>query len=138
VSSSDPDDRARRNAAIVRRLVAALGARDGQAVEALLTEDVAYHFPGQNPMSGTFTGREAVMAFFGRLPTLLDGPPTMDTHDVLASEAHAADLSTLTAKRSGRAHTWRTVRVYHLVEDRISEVFVTIDDQPAFDAFLNT
>jgi uncharacterized protein len=137
VSSYDPDERARRNAAIVRRLIDALGARDGQAVEALLTEDVVYHFPGQNPMSGTFTGREAVMAFFRRFPTLLDGPPTMDTHDVLSSEAHAADLSTLTAKRGGRPHSWRTVRVYHLAEDRISEVFVTIDDQRAFDAFMN-
>ena len=137
MSSDDPAERARRNDAIVRRLMAALVARDGPAVEAMLTEDVVYHFPGQNPISGTFKGREAVMAFFRRFPTLLDGPPTMDTHDVLSSEAHAADLSTLTAQRGGRPHTWRTIRVYHLVEDRISEVFVTIDDQPALDAFLN-
>ena len=117
--------------------MAALNARDATGVEALLAEDVVYDFPGQNPMSGTFTGRDAVMAIFRRFPTMIDGAPTMDTHDVLSSEAHAADLSTLTAQRGGRQYSLRTVRIYHLVEDRISEVFVTIDDQPAFDAFMN-
>jgi hypothetical protein len=133
----DPAERSRRNAEIVRRLMNALAARDAQGVEALLTEDVVHHFPGQNPLAGTFTGREAVMAFFRRFPTLLDAPPTMDTHDVLSSEAHGVDLSTLTGERGGQRHSWRAVRIYHFVEDRISEVFVTIDDQPAFDAFLN-
>ena len=134
----DPVARARRIAEVIRELTAALGARDAAAVEALLTEDVVYHFPGQNPLSGTHRGKAAVMAFFRRFPTLLDGPPTTDTHDVLSSEAHGADLTTLTATRAGRSLSWRAVRIYHLVEDRISEVFVTIDDQAAFDDFLNT
>ncbi len=133
----DPAARARRNAEIVRALTVALGARDAAAVEALLADDVVYHFPGRNPLSGTYRGRIEVMAFFRRFPTLLDGPPTTDTHDVLSSEAHGADMTELTAKRGGRSHAWRAVRIYHLVEDRISEVFVTIDDQQAFDDFLN-
>lgn len=77
------------------------------------------------------------MGFFRRFPTILDGPPAIEFHDVLSSEAHGADLSTFAASRSGRAHTWRAIRVYHFVEDRISEIFVTIDDQAAFDAFMN-
>jgi ketosteroid isomerase-like protein len=137
MSTYDPVARARRNAEIVRELTTALGARDAAAVEALLTEDVVYHFPGRNPLSGTHRGKTEVMAFFRRFPTLLDGPPTTDTHDVLSSEAHGADLTALTASRGGRSHAWRAVRIYHLVEDRISEVFVTIDDQTAFDDFLN-
>ena len=134
----DPAARARQNADIVRALTVALGARDAAAVEALLADDVAYHFPGRNPLAGTYRGRAEVMAFFRRFPTLLDGPPTTETHDVLSSEAHGADLSALTATRGGRSHAWRALRVYHLTEDRISEVFVTIDDQQAFDEFLNT
>lgn len=133
----DPEERSRRNAAIVRALTAALGARDGAAVEGLLTDDVVYHFPGRNPLSGTYRGTAEVMGFFRRFPTMLDGPPTTDTHDVLSSEAHGADMTALTASRGGRSHAWRAVRIYHLVEDRISEVFVTIDDQAAFDDFLN-
>ena len=133
----DPEARAQRNAEVVRALTVALGARDAAAVEALLADDVVYHFPGRNPIAGTYRGRAEVMAFFRRFPSLLDGPPTTDTHDVLSSEAHGADMSALTATRGGRSHAWRAVRIYHLAEDRISEVFVTIDDQQAFDEFLN-
>ena len=137
MSAYDPESQARRNAAVVRELTVALGARDAAALEALLTDNVVYHFPGRNPLSGTYRGRAEVMAFFRRFPTLLDGPPTTDTHDVLSSEAHGADLTGLSATRGGKRHSWRAVRIYHLVENRISEVFVTIDDQPAFDDFLN-
>jgi ketosteroid isomerase-like protein len=124
-------------AQVIRRLTDALAARDGETVASLVTDDVVYHFPGNNALSGTFRGRDELMAFFRRFPTVLDGPPTADTHDVLSSEAHGADLSTLSATRGGRSHTWRAIRIYHFVDDRISEVFVTIDDQAAFDAFVS-
>ena len=55
----------------------------------------------------------------------------------MASEAHGADLSTITVRRAGRERSWRQVSIYHFVEDRVSEVFVTIDDQAGVDAFLN-
>jgi len=133
----DRDERVAQVADVVRRMTRALSTRDAEVVAGLLTDDVVYHFPGSNPMSGTYRGRDEVMAFFRRFPTRLDGPPTIETHDVLASEAHGADLSQLEAERGGRRHTWRAIRIYHLAEDRISEVFVTIEDQAAFDAFLS-
>jgi ketosteroid isomerase-like protein len=133
----DREARAALVADVVRRLTQALSTRDTEAVAGLLADDVVYHFPGNNPLSGTYRGRDEVMAFFHRFPTMLDGPPTVETHDVLASEAHGADLSELSAERGGRRHAWRAIRIYHLAEDRIAEVFVTIDDQGAFDAFLS-
>ena len=137
MSGYDPDERSRGIASVVRRLVDALAARDAVTIEALLTDDVVYHFPGRNALSGTYRGREELMGFFRRFPTVLDGPPTIAFHDVLSSEAHGADLATFTASRGGRDHVWRAIRIYHFVEDRISEIFVTIDDQAAFDAFMN-
>ena len=137
MAAYDPEARSRIVADVIRRLTAALAARDGETVVSLLADEVVYHFPGDNPAAGTFRGRDEVMAFFRRFPTFLDGPPSADTHDVLSSEAHGADLTTFTATRGGRSHNWRAVRIYHLDEDRIAEIFVTIEDQAAFDAFLN-
>jgi ketosteroid isomerase-like protein len=137
VSGYDPEARARTIDAVVRRLVDALAARDAGTIESLLTDDVVYHFPGRNPLAGSFRGRDQVMGFFRRFPTVLDGPPSIAFHDVLSSEAHGADLATFTASRGGREHTWRAIRIYHLSDDRIAEIFVTIDDQAAFDAFMN-
>jgi uncharacterized protein len=138
VTAYDPEARTRLIADLIRRLTTALATRDGETVASLLSDDVVYHFPGDNPATGTFHGRDEVMAFFRRFPTFLDGPPSADTDDVLSSEAHGADLTTFTATRDGRTHTWRAARVYHLGSgDRIAEIFVTIEDQAAFDAFLS-
>lgn len=136
VPPDDAEARARMLGGAVRQLMGALAARDGAAVASLLTDDVVYHFPGRNQLSGTYRGKPEVMAFFQRFPTVLDAPPALDTHDVLSSEAHGADLTSLTAQRGGRQHAWRAVRIYHFVEDLISEVFVVIEDQAALDEFL--
>jgi hypothetical protein len=78
------------------------------------------------------------MAFLRALPDVLRRAPSADGHDVLSSEARGAHLTTFTATRGGRTHTWRTIRVYHLgAGDRIVEILVTIEDQAAFDAFLS-
>jgi hypothetical protein len=61
----------------------------------------------------------------------------VDIHDVMASEAHGADLSTITARQAGQERSWRAVTIYHFEEDRVSEIFVTIDDQAGVDAFLS-
>ena len=138
VAAYDPVERARTIAAVIRQLTAALATRDASTIESLLTDDVVYHFPGDNPLAGTYRGREAVMGFFRGFRAHLDAPPENDTHDVLSSEAHGSDLSTVSASRGTRRHAWRVVRIYHFTEDRISEIFVTVDDQAALDAFLNS
>jgi ketosteroid isomerase-like protein len=134
----DPAERTRLIAAVVRQLTAALTTRDDAAIESLLMDDVICHFPGENPASGTYRGREAVMGFLRDLGVDLDAPPENDTHDVLSSEAHGLDLSTMSARRGGRQHTWRVIRLYHFTEDRVSEVFVTVEDVAALNAFLNS
>jgi len=58
-----PYDRDARGAPVtdvVRRMTWALAARDAEAAAGLLTDDVAYHFPGSNPLSGTYRGRDEV------------------------------------------------------------------------------
>ena len=138
VATYDPAERARLIAAVVRQLTATLGTRDAATIESLLTDDVVYHVPGKNPFSGTFRGRAAVMGVLRGFEAHFDAPPKNDTHDVLSSEAHGSDLSTVSASRGGRDHTWRAIRTYHFTEDRISEIFVSVVDQAALDAFLNS
>jgi uncharacterized protein len=125
-----------RKARIVRALLDALEARDVAAIGALLTDDVIYYFPGRGPLAGTYHGREAVLELFRALSELFDGPLEMSTHDVIASEAHAVDLATYRGVRHGQAFIWNVVRLYHVDDGRISEVWLMIGDQYAFDAWL--
>jgi ketosteroid isomerase-like protein len=122
--------------AIVRRMVDALQQRDAAAIAALLSDDVVYYFPGRSEVAGTYQGREEVLGLFGAFGRLFDDPPTMASHDVVASEAHVVDLATYTGERHGEAFTWNAVRLYHVDADRISEIWLMIGDIYAFDEWL--
>jgi ketosteroid isomerase-like protein len=129
-------DMAAAKEAVVRRMVDALQRADLAAIGELVSDDVVYHFPGRSPVAGTYRGRQEVVGLFSAFRRLLDGPPRMSSHDVVASEAHVVELTTLAAERGGQPHDWHAVRIYHVAEDDITEIWLMIDDLYAFDAWL--
>jgi ketosteroid isomerase-like protein len=114
----------------------ALMLRDAAAISDLISDDIVYHFPGRSAVAGTYRGRAEVLGLFGAFGRLFDGPPTLGSHDVVASEAHVVELATYAASRGGKSHEWHAVRIYHIDEDRITETWLMIDDLYAFDAWL--
>jgi ketosteroid isomerase-like protein len=122
--------------AIVRRMVDALQRADPVAIGELLSDDVVYYFPGRSVLAGTYRGRDEVLGLFGAFSRLLGGPPTLDSHDVVASEAHVVDLAIHAAERDGQPYQWHAVRIYHIAEDQITEIWLMIGDIYAFDAWL--
>jgi len=123
--------------AVVRRMVDALQRADPEAIAALLADDVVYHFPGRSAVAGTYQGRDAVMGLFRSFGQLLGGPPALRAHDVVASEAHVVELATHSAARGGRPYEWHAVRIYHIGGgDLITEIWLMIGDQYAFDAYV--
>jgi ketosteroid isomerase-like protein len=121
--------------AVVRRMVDALQRADPAAIGELLSDDVLYYFPGRSAVGGTYRGRAEVLGLFGAFSRLLGGPPSLDSHDVVASEAHVVELATHAAVRNGTPYEWQAVRVYHIDDDRISEIWLMIGDIYAFDAW---
>lgn len=135
--SPGAEARRRENEAIARAMVDALERGDGAAVAALLADGVVYHFPGRSPLAGTYRGRDAVMGLFSAMAARLGAPPRLHSHDVLASEAHAVDLAVHSAERGGTPFEWRAIRVYHVDHGRITEIFLTLGDPVAFDAYVD-
>jgi ketosteroid isomerase-like protein len=137
VAGYDPEARTRLVADVIRRLTGALAARDGETIVSLLADDVVYHLPGSNPAAGTFRGRDEVDGVVPPLPHL-PGWLAVRGHPRRPLERSPRRRSqTFTATRGGRSHTWRAVRIYHLADERVAEIFVTIEDQAACDAFLS-
>ena len=122
--------------AVVRRMVDALQRSHANAIGELVSDDVAYHFPGRSPVAGTYRGRAEVLGLFAAFGQMLDGPARFDTHDIVASEAHVVEFASYEASRGGRTFRWNAMRTYHVGEDRITEIWLAIDDLYAFDAFL--
>jgi hypothetical protein len=122
--------------AVVRRMVDALQRADAAAIGELLSDDVVYHFPGRSAVAGTYRGRDEVLGLFRTFAGLLGAPPRLASHDVVASEAHVVELATHAAERDEQPYQWHAVRIYHIAEDKITEIWLMIGDIYAFDAWL--
>ena len=112
---------------------------EGHIDEAMATihEEILWHNGGDNPLTGEFRGKDAVMEMLARFGQTMEGTYEADIHDVLASDEHTVVIGTYTATRHGRTHSARFVDVVHPAPDgRAKEFWRFFDDVAAEDEFL--
>jgi ketosteroid isomerase-like protein len=127
---------AQEDAELVRRGYEAFIAGDMVWLNEHLHENVVWHVPGQNLLSGDYRGRENVLAFFARSVQI--ALPEFDIHDVVASDDHVVVLTTVTWRRNDNGETFdnRIGQVFHLAGGQVLEVWTMGDDLAGFDQFL--
>ena len=123
------------NAALLRKGYEAFNKGDMATLRELFTENVVWHIPGNNPLSGEHRGRDAVFAMFARTAELSGGTYRIELHDVLANDEHAVALSRATASRQGRQLDSSDVQVYHVSNGKITEAWSLALDQRVTDQF---
>ncbi len=125
------------NAELMRKGYDAFVAGDMEWMNEHLHENVVWHVPGENPLSGDLHGREAVLAHFaGQVERAV---PEFDVHDVLANDDHAVALvnARLRPRAGGDAFEGRYVHILHVdAEGRALESWTFNEDQAALDRFL--
>ncbi|HET9410264.1 MAG TPA: nuclear transport factor 2 family protein [Candidatus Dormibacteraeota bacterium] len=112
---------------------------EGHLDEAMATihDEILWHNGGDNPITGDFRGKEAVMQMLATFGQLTEGTYEADIHDILASDEHTVVIGTYTATRHGRTRSARFVDVVHPAPDgRAKEFWRFFDDQAAEDEFL--
>jgi ketosteroid isomerase-like protein len=100
---------------------------------ATIDDDIVWHVGGDNPLSGEYKGKQAVMEFFAKFGQLTEGTYEFDIHDILASEDHTVVIGTSTATRNGRTHTSRSVDIIHSGADGKAKEFWRFAEDPAAD-----
>lgn len=111
---------------------------EGHIDEAMATihDEILWHNGGDNPITGDFRGKEAVLEMFARFGQLTEGTYEADIHDIVASDDHTVVIGTYTATRHGRTHSARFVDVIHPAPDgRGKEFWRFVEDQAAEDEF---
>lgn len=122
------------NEELARREIDLIVAGEMGAVAALYADDFILHYPGRNPLSGTYT---SVGEFVAKLEALLDGGTlTRRLHDALGTDDHSVQLLTITADVRGRTHTWNAAIVMHVRGEQFTEAWFHVDDQYALDEYL--
>ena len=99
-----------------------------------ITDDAVLHFAGNNAMSGTYRGRDAVMAALGRASQGLD--PHGELEAVLASDDHVLAFFHSTSEREGK--TLDVVQAFSIkvnAEGKLTEAWFLANDQRRWDQF---
>ncbi len=121
------------NEEIARSTTEALSKRDMEAFFSHQADDTILHFPGRSSMAGDYRGRDGLGQLFQKQMQILDAPPEIENHDVLANEDHAVVLNTVRASRGGQVHEQSQVVVMHIKDGKIAETWVQFSDQQTMD-----
>jgi uncharacterized protein len=121
------------NEEVARSATEALSKGDMEGFLSHHADDIVVHFPGRGPMAGDHRGKDGVAKMFQQQMQLLDAPPQIETHDVLANDDHAVILNTTRASRRGQTLEQQQVVVLHIKDGKIAEVWLQFSDQQAMD-----
>ena len=121
---------------MMRRYLDHLTAGEFEAAAEFWADDIVGHVFGNNPTSGTYTGKEGAAAYTAKLMGIIDSSQ-IEEHDLLVSDQHAVLLAVGHSERNGRHLSSKTVVVYHTEGDKITEYWAIPVDQKALDDFLS-
>lgn len=124
------------NVARLREGYAAFGKGDLAALDDLFAEDVRWTIPGRGQLSGTYEGRQAVYAMFGRLMELTEGSFRVELRKVFADDTDAVAVVTSTAHRGDRSTEVVNVHVSRLRDGKVVEFREATTDQYAMDELI--
>lgn len=123
------------NAAVLRKAYDAFAKGDMATLAELFAEDVVWHLPGRNPVSGVHRGRDAVFAAFAKFFELSGGTLKLDDHTILADDEHAVALNRATASRQGKQLNLLGADVFHVRNGKVAEFWSFSEDQRIDDEF---
>lgn len=121
------------NEEIARRATEALTKGDVEGFLAHHADDVVIHFPGRGRMAGDYRGKDGVARMLQEQMQMIDAPPEIETHDIVANDEHTVVLNKTKASRGGKVLEQDQVVVMHIRDGQIAEVWLQFSDQEAMD-----
>jgi len=125
------------DATLIREVYEALNRGDTASAMAGWSDGILWHERvGKTwAMAGDYVGKEAVAGLFGGLPGMGLTAMRAEPHDILASDGHVVALMNMHMERGERTYLSHEVHVWHVVDGKATEVWLTSQDPDAFDAF---
>jgi uncharacterized protein len=121
------------NVALVREGYAAFSSGDMDTLNRLFAENIVWHEGGRGPLAGDYKGRDQVFGLFGKLMELTGGTVSVEVHDVLANDEHAAVLVNLSVTRNGKRWSGTSVDVLHIENGTVTEFWDNPTDRYGYD-----
>ncbi|MEO8457996.1 MAG: nuclear transport factor 2 family protein [Chloroflexota bacterium] len=124
------------NEELIGRWFMSQATQNADALREVLADDVVWHVPGKNLVSGDWRGPDEVVRFVNRVRELSGGTARPQLLGVLANDGWAVALVRMFAEREGRKldgsfQAW----AYRIADGKIAEFWFLVEDRYAVDAF---
>jgi ketosteroid isomerase-like protein len=124
------------NHELFMRAFAAFGAADMDTLAEVFDEQVVWHSPGANPLSGEHRGQQATFAMFGNEFRLSNGSIRPELQHLVSSDETVVALLRTSAQRDERkALDQDVVLTFHVRGGKLAEGWTVWTDQDAADTF---
>lgn len=121
------------NVALMRKGYEAFAGGDFTTVGELFADDIVWHSPGTNPLSGEFKGKDQVFGLFARLAELTNGTFQQEIHDIVANDDHVCVMIHNSWSKP-KSFEGRAVQVWHMRDGKATEFWLFPEDLAASDA----
>ena len=123
------------NAALMERLFAAFGRRDGAALAAMFDHDVVWRVGGETPMSGEYQGWRQVVTFLRRTTSETEGTYRSSLVWAVGGEGCAAAVYRARGARNGSELDIDQLLLCDVSEGRITRATAIPFEPDAFTRF---
>ena len=124
------------NVAIMRRAYEAFNAGDVETLTELFDESAVWHLPGRSSLANDYQGREATLAYFGRIGQETAGTFRAELEDLTANDDdRVVGIQHSTAERNGKHLDVGDCIVFKLKDGRVTDGREHFHDLYAWDEF---
>ena len=124
------------NVATMRRAYEAFNTGDIETLTELFDETAVWHLPGRSSMATDYQGRDATLAYFGRIGQETGGTFRAELQDLTADEDdRVVGIQRSTGERNGKRLDVGDCIVFQLREGRITDGREHFEDLYAWDEF---
>lgn len=123
------------NVELVRRGYEAFNAGDMATLTEIFAEDAVWHVAGNNALSGTKQGRDAVLAYFGELGARSAGTLKVDVLDIVGGDKHTVGIQHNSAENNGRSMNLDVAIAFKVQDGKITSGQEFIEDTAKSDEF---
>jgi ketosteroid isomerase-like protein len=128
--------RADENVAIMRRAYEAFNAGDLETLTELFDESAVWHLPGRSNLANDYQGREAILAYFGRIGQETAGTFRAELQDLTANDAdRVIGIQRSSGERDGKHLDVGNCIVFQLKDGRVTDGREHFHDLYAWDEF---
>ena len=124
------------NVAIMRRGYDAFNRGDMKTLVEIFDERAVWHLPGRSALANDYQGREAILAYFGRIGQDTGGTFQAELERLLAdNDDRVVGIQRSTANRNGKHLDVGNCIVFQLKDGRVTDGREHIHDLYAWDEF---